>query len=291
MQYIVGGIEMSTKNYKSLYKKNLQQSPEEVFAHFPFDPNYGETWETSYERLVKLAREEDWNFHRPEFKNRYNQKYPVLTNYLNHTFLHAQELKLIVFSDNDDKACFNTGLQTENEKDIFALFFRNKEASQYNAPDWVFYSFVDSYSEKLRPYGSMLPELPTYIDDPSDLVFDTKLEIEINTDHIIETNKDRLPSSLQNNKRLAMMALNGAVESIKSKVIRNYKVAIPHWYRNKLQLLLPLNLTDDKIADVALVVDKDKDRNIYRAITILPMDWAYIDARLITRPDREWLTP
>lgn len=171
------------------------------------------------------------------------------------------------------------------------MFYRNKGSSQYNVPDWTFYAFVDSYSEKLKPYGSVLPELPTYINDPSDLVFDTKLEIEINTDHIIETNKERLPLSLQSNKRLAMVALNGAIESIKSKVIRNYKVAIPHWYNNKLQLLLPLNLTDDKNADVALVVDKDKDRNIYRAITILPMDWAYIDARLITRPDREWLNP
>jgi hypothetical protein len=282
---------MSTKRYNFLYKSNAKQLSKEVFAHFPFERNNGETWETPYERLVRLARAEDWNFHRPEFKTKYKQNYPILTNYLTYTFLHAQDLNLIVFSDNDDKACFNTGLQTENEKDIFALFYRNKGSLQHNVPDWTFYSFVDSYSEKLKPYGSTLPELPTYIDDPSDLVFNTKLEIEINTDHIIDTNKDRLPLSLQDNKRLAMMALNGAIESIKSKVIRNYKVAIPHWYNNKLQLLLPLNLTDDKNADVALVVDKDKDRNIYRAITILPMDWAYIDARLITRPDREWLNP
>ncbi|MCL2007210.1 MAG: DUF3825 domain-containing protein [Treponema sp.] len=282
---------MSTKKYKYLYKTSQNKSSEDVFAHFPFDINNGETWEAPYERLVKLARLEDWNFHRPEFKLKYKQKYPILTNYLNYTFMHAQYLNLIVFSDNDDKACFNTGLQTSNEKDIFALFFRNKGSLQHNAPDWTFYSFVDSYSDKLKPYGNTLPELPTYIDDPSDLVFDTKLEIEINTEHIIETNKVRLPSPLQENNRLAMMALNGAIESIKSKVIRNYKVAIPHWYNNKLQLLLPLNLTDDKIADVALVVDKDKDRNIYKAVTILPMDWAYIDARLITRPDREWLNP
>lgn len=58
-----------------------------------------------------------------------------------------------------------------------------------------------------------------------------------------------------------------------------------------MQLLLPLNLTDDNNADVALVIDKDKQRNIYRATTILTMDLAYIDARLITRPDREWLNP
>jgi hypothetical protein len=105
---------MSTKRYKFLYKSSQQQSPEDVFAHFPFEGNNGETWEMPYERLVKLARTEDWNFHRSEFRTKYKQKYPILTNYLNHTFLHAQDTNLIVFSDNDNKACFNTGLQTEN---------------------------------------------------------------------------------------------------------------------------------------------------------------------------------
>lgn len=150
--------------------------------------------------------------------------------------------------------------------------------------------FADSYSSKLNPYKP-LPDLPTYINNPVDLVFDTTLEIEINTDHIVEQNKERLPKVLQENRRLATTSISGAIESLKAKVIRNYKVAIPHWYDGRVQLLLPLNLTDDYIADLALVVDRDKERNIYRAVTILTMDLAYIDARLITRPDRDWLNP
>jgi len=58
-----------------------------------------------------------------------------------------------------------------------------------------------------------------------------------------------------------------------------------------MQLLLPLNLTSENEADLALVADKDKDRHIYRIRTVLTMDMAYVDARLITRPDREWLNP
>jgi hypothetical protein len=284
MEKIMGKI------YSSLTKKSKEQAVETVFAHFPYNGMNNETWETPYQRLAALAKQEDWHFHKAEFTKKYNQKYPILVNYLNYTFLRTQELDLISYSDDGDKACFNTGLQTENEKDIFALFFRNKGASQYQAPDWTLYTFADSYSAKMAPYGK-LPEIATYITDISDLVFDTNLRIEINTEHIIETNKERLPEVLRENKRLALTALSGAIESLKSKVMRNYKVAIPHWYDNKMQLLLPLNLTDDKEADVALVVDKDKQRNIYRAVTILPMDLAYIDARLISRPDRGWLDP
>jgi hypothetical protein len=168
--------------------------------------------------------------------------------------------------------------------------FNKPESAKYKAPDWTFFTFADSYSTKLAPYKP-LPDLPTYIKDPADLVFDTKLDIEINTEHIVEENKDRLPAVLQTNRRLAMTSIAGAIESLKAKVVRNYKVAIPHWYEGHVQLLLPLNLTDDHIADLALVVDKDKERNIYRAVTILTMDLAYIDARLITRPDRDWLNP
>lgn len=278
------------KKYVSLAKRYPTQPFNEIFAYLPFDKENGETWETPYEHLSRITKDEDWHFNRPEFRVKYKQSFPILTNYLNYTFLRAQELNLISFSEDGDKACFNTGLQTKDEKDIYALFFRNKEAKKYKAPDWTLYTFVDSYSTKLNPYKP-LPDLPTYISDHSALVFDTTLDIEINTEHIVDQNGERLPKVLQTNRRLAMTALQGSIESLKSKVLRNYKVAIPHWYEGKLQLLLPLNLTDDNQADVALVIDKDKERNIYRATTILTMDMAYIDARLITRPDREWLNP
>jgi hypothetical protein len=281
---------MVAKKYKNLFKRYKEQPPEEIFSHYFFNESNDETWEKPYDQLAKLARKENWDFHNPKFKTE-KQSYPILSNYLNYTYLRAQDLNLIVFIDNDTKACFNTGLQTENEKDIFALFYRNKDSGQYNAPDWTLFDFVDSYSERLKSYGSLLPEFPTYIDDPYDLVLNTKLEIEINTEHIIIDNKERLPLKLRDDKKLSMSALEGAVKLIKSQVIRNYKVAIPFWNSYKIQLLLPLNLTDDSNDDLALVIDKDKDRNIYRATTILPLDRAYMNARLVSGPYYNWLNP
>lgn len=282
------------KHYKSLFKKYKDEPNNEVFASFLFDSKKGECWESPFDPIAEgeICRKEDWNFASEKFRKEYpNQRYPILTNYLNYTFLRAQELNLISFSSDEDKACFNTGLQTHEEKDLFATFYRNKKCNEYGSPDWTFYTFAESYSAKLKPFEPC-PDIATYIEDPSDLVFDFTLEdIDVNYRHIIDQNRDRLPGALKENDRLALVALKGAIESLKNRVRRNYKIAIPHWYEHKIQLLLPLNLLSDSNADLALVVDKDKERHKYFARTILTMDMAYIDARLITRPDRDWLNP
>jgi hypothetical protein len=280
------------KTYESLTKRYKDQIPSTYFAHFPYNPANGETWETPYEHLSKLAKDEPWNFQRPEFKLKYDgQNYPILTNYLNYTFLRIQELGFIVFSEDCDKACFNTGLQTQRGKDIFATFFKNKQAEERNQCDWTFYAFVDSYSEKMQFYKPT-PELAIFITDAKDLVLDLNLEIDTNIGHMVEKNIDRFPEVLQGNVKMAENIISGSIQSLKSRVKRNYKIAIPHWYENKIQLLLPLVLTNEEnIAELAFVVDKDKNRNIYRGKTVLRMDMAYIDARLITKPDDDWLNP
>ena len=47
---------------------------------------------------------------------------------------------------------------------------------------------------------------------------------------------------------------------------------------------------DSADADVALVVEKLKDTGNYQGQTILTMKMAYQDARLVFRPNSEWLT-
>jgi len=277
------------KPYKSLYKRYKDQPNDEMFALFRWNLQQGEDWETPFERLAGLAKTEDWNFRTSRFK-RSGQDFPILMSYLNYTFLRVQELGLISYSSDGSKACFNTGLQTRDEKDVYATFFKNRKATQYNAPDWTLYTFADSYSEKIKDFQP-LPDVATYITDASDLVFDMNYGIEVNIGHIVDNNMDRLPDFIKSNRTLAMTSIEGATKFLKQKILRNYKVAIPHWYSDKIQLLLPLNLTSDTEADLALVADKDKDRKIYRIKTALSMDMAFIDARLICRPDRDWLNP
>lgn len=74
------------------------------------------------------------------------------------------------------------------------------------------------------------------------------------------------------------------------RIKRNYKTAIPHFYDGKIQFLLPLCFRANKSEALgALVVNKNE--NIYEAHTILSLDQAYNNARLLAKPDREWLNP
>jgi len=90
---------------------------------------------------------------------------------------------------------------------------------------------------------------------------------------------------------LARNALMGAEAQIKDRVYRNYKTAVPQYWRGRIQLLLPLCLQEDGRADLALVVEKDADARAYRGNTVLTLDMAYSNARLLARPDRDWLKP
>ena len=53
---------------------------------------------------------------------------------------------------------------------------------------------------------------------------------------------------------------------------------------------MPLDLTGDGRADLALVVSGVGDR-AYRGHTVLTLDMAYTNARLVARPDSDWLLP
>ena len=83
--------------------------------------------------------------------------------------------------------------------------------------------------------------------------------------------------------------LKGAIDNAKQRVRRNYKAAIPQYYRGRVQLLMPLCLSRPDVADLALVVDNHGA--FYRAATCLTLDMAYNNARQLARPDRDWLQP
>ena len=82
----------------------------------------------------------------------------------------------------------------------------------------------------------------------------------------------------------------GTEAQIKDRVYRNYKTAVPQYWRGRIQLLLPLCLVQDGKADLALVVEKERDGRCYRGNTVLTLDMAYSNARLLARPDPDWLS-
>ena len=98
-------------------------------------------------------------------------------------------------------------------------------------------------------------------------------------------------SSVRSHSGEIRRRLDGAIEEVKKRVKTNYKLAVPQFYNNRIQLLLPLNLTPGSPnPDLALAIHKISD-DTYTARTCLTLKMAYNNARLIVKPQSVWLKP
>lgn len=102
-----------------------------------------------------------------------------------------------------------------------------------------------------------------------------------------------LGNKIQNNSRILNRLKNriqDAVSLAQKRVEWNYKTAIPMYYptKNRGSLLLPLALMDEDRVDLALVVERQVSGS-YQGQTILPLNLAYTNSRLVARPDSDWL--
>lgn len=85
--------------------------------------------------------------------------------------------------------------------------------------------------------------------------------------------------------------LDDAIDIAKKQVRWNYKTALPLYYPKGdcMSLMLPLCLQEDEKVDVAFVVQLTESGN-YQGQTILTLPQAYLDARLLCKPNNEWLS-
>lgn len=244
------------------------------------------------EILASLAEPEDWNYRIHPAKD----LFVILRSYLKYTFLRLNELpNHLVYSEDEQALAFNTGLVTAFQEHIFALFRRRPDDEL--GPRWVLRSFEKASSVPfLELFGRNLPPLAYYFDDPAQLVFDVRLPLSVNVEHVPH-DPDRFPDSLNllTAQDLAAQVNAKAPEAVE-RVRRNYKTAIPQFYRDgksgqgKMQLLLPVALLRRDHAELALAVDR-LESGVYLGRTVLTLDWAYNNARLLTRPDTDWLKP
>lgn len=236
----------------------------------------------------KLAEREEWDFSDSQTKS-----YSILKNYLEFIFRKLQQEKKITFTQNNDFACFNTGLITDNLEDIFAFFEKYKNPRPgFNTP-FCFKAFLKkSDNNILRYFSHCLPDVANFFENPEHLIFNPKCILIPDIDHIIKDNIDRFPAHLQRSDDAELRRqITGSIEDVKKRVRVNYKIAVPQYYDGKIQLLLPLCLTSGSPnPDLALVVHKLND-NTYTARTCLTLKMAYNNARLIVKPQSNWLKP
>lgn len=225
-------------------------------------------WNNYTEALSNKADKENWS----------NETYPnngILANYLIHTYKKLMSEKSVIRKT--EYGLFNTGLHTKYYDEIYAY-----SSSNYNIEFLTGYE-LDEYGIESRPPRA------NYFMNPEQLVFDWHFPIDVQFDHILddERNKQRLPQSFME-KDNKICILTGAIELMKKRVSSNYKLAIPQYYEGKIQLLLPLCLDSDKgKPNLALAVTKLD--TCYQGHTCLTLDMAYNNARLIAKPESNWL--
>lgn len=236
--------------------------------------------------LAQLAENEDWDYHNTpsQYKN------PILHNYINNTYKRLAIEKKFAYSADKKSCCFDTGLTSRNHHEpIYMMFIENTNP----AVDcyWFFNKFFRKGESEVNRFDK-LPEMAFYWDDPSKLVFDSRKDLIVNVEHIIQDNKQRFPIPYNTMPDYNLQNyVNGCIEAMKTKLRRNYKIAVPQYFitTGVIQLLLPLCLASQDIADLAIVVEDYG--SIYRASTCLTLDMAINNARLVAKPDRDWLNP
>jgi len=232
--------------------------------------------------LATLAEPESWDYKCTEC----DRPNPILYYFFHYTYERIKEQNKIATTADSSFCCFNTGLVTTHQEPIFALFSKNREVGR---EPWRFVKFCRRGEFELSKFSN-LPEIATYFEDPSCLVFDSRLELRLNLEHIITENRDRFPEPFKSMADYALQVIvKGAIDNAKERVKRNYKVAVPQYYKGSVQLLLPLCLSNPNSADLALLLQRHEGH--YRAATCLTLDMAYNNARQLAKPDREWLNP
>ncbi|MFY9606985.1 MAG: DUF3825 domain-containing protein [Blastocatellia bacterium] len=258
--------------------------------------------------LKKLTLDENWNYRTSPSK----KPFEILYNYLQFTFARLvdedrgkalPDRKIRERSDLVDHgplAAFNTGLVDKRYESIFALFEKNGPGREQR---WRFMAFCtpgERSGKLLSRFFNPLPAPARYFSATSELLYDPDAPLHPDYHHILNENRDRIPTALLKTvegmestraEATLKMHLDRAIELARKRARWNFKTAIPHYFPSfkRLEFLLPLCMVDDSTVDAALAVQRTETG--YIGNTILKLDWAYKSARLVCRPDSDWLAP
>jgi len=313
----------STPNHRAQRQVTAGKNVDLPFWKYAYIPTRSDT----LKELAEKALPEKWYF---GAQPPTGFQYPILDDYLNYTFRRLRHEKKVLVAADQAYSAFNTGLVDKRFEPIYALLAPNRYGGPQPWALFSFCIAGESRAGKeLVSHFHPLPQPAHYFDNPLDMFYDLKAgKPEVDWGHIIKGNVDRLPLQfveencpanfstvsprelsedvLMDYKLRFSAALDADSRSYRDMIRRlrdalevalrrtrwNFKTAIPIYFFTKqnLSLLLPLGVLSDETIDLALVVERTPV-GAYLGHTVLPLDWAYSNARLICRPDSDWLTP
>ena len=241
-----------------------------------------EDWNNTLTVLAAMAEDEVWG---------YDQKspYSILNQYIRATFNRCYNQNKILETEVANKrySCFNTGLLTKNGDDIVALFKENHIPD--NQP-WILTGFKSVKDRCFMNVFNRTPELATYTDNYKDLYFNPDYPLMLNTDHILDDNWERIEKVIPLSKTIVRSLLPGILEETKKRILRNMRLVVPQFYNDQIMYLVPvyIPIDEDKYETMALAVELTTTKQ-YRANTIFTKEMAYGKARVIMKPESNWL--
>ncbi len=275
------------------------------------------------DKLAKKARKEDWSYSngKPNYP-----KHPILYLYLRYTFCRLQHQNKIKYSIDGQWAAWNTGLVDHRFEPIIALFHKNRQGLR---SEWIFSDFVIEGESSGKIISNLFEgtiERATFSEDWKDMMYDETLGMpSLDFEHILKR-LDRIPDrfwqvyapkgfdvktsanmtylqsveyfgslreKIMNDStayRQIIKAFQNSLELAMKRIAWNSRTAVPMYYPkdNRLCLLIPLCLVDEDMEDVALVV-KRTPAGKYDGATIITLDMAYADSRVVQCPTSDWL--
>ena len=229
--------------------------------------------------LSAAAENEPWSFD--------DTPNSILYKYIRGTFKQCYKQEKILYSNDQQYCCFNTGLLTPNGHDIVMLFEKN---NRQDAQEWYLKGFKNITERTYMNIFSEIPKLAQYTEKYEELYFNPELPIVINTDHILDDNWERISTVVPLSKSIVKGLLIGVVEETKRKIKRNMRLVVPQFYKNTIMYLMPISIpiSDNDFVTMALAVELT-NTNQYRANTIFTKEMAYEKARLLMKPESNWL--
>lgn len=260
------------------------------FSYSSYDPDsifafaYCGSEETIYNNLLyikNIAEPECWGFND-------ENEVKILRAYIFKTFRRCKQQNKILYSADKKHCCFNTGLLTPNGKDIIMTF----EPNTYDLAktDWYWTGVKRCTDIEFMELYDKVPELATYTDTPEDFFFNPYLPLEVDIEHIIDDNWERVYEALGYPKDVAKCLIEAAVENAKKKALRNIHLCIPQYHDEKIGFMMPLEIPmgDNTWCVMGLALSKTSN-NKYRGSTIYNIEQAYEKCRLLTRQEDNWL--
>lgn len=238
-----------------------------------------EGYEKMLEYLSSIAEEEPWAAE--------GKPYGTLYKYIQGTFRQCYRQNKILYSEDGENCCFNTGLLTPNGHDIVGLFEKNTKA---DAQEWYFKGFRNITERIYMNIFSAVPSLAEYTSNYEELYFNPNYPVVVNTDHILDDNWDRIHDVVPLSKAIVKGLLIGVVEETKRKIKRNMRLVVPQYYHDTIMYLMPIDIPidDTNVVTMALAVELTGTKQ-YRANTIFTKEMAYEKARLLMKPESNWL--